>query len=306
LFELRRTLDFLSSAALTRALAESCSLSWKTYDDSLFLNAVYTLMPWKDKPGAAEMQMSRRSEVEDRYDLIYRRMVDAWHEAMKQGPDACHRLLSRIEQTRDKDRAHMDAVASDVRDINREVVEELGIAIRRCAQIKLASTIAVAACSGGASLYASAGTAAAAGIANTGYSIATSLITNWDKAPSAKIIGVSVEAGKYAGNAAADVIGDKWIREAAAATHEQVLAESLKRMEQARSGFCNAVRHRGRANSVRAFGRAADDATAAARNLNQANSQIARGTRLKVGAAIFFTAVDILQGIDEYLEDVAD
>lgn len=61
------------------------------------------------------------------------------------------------------------------------------------------------------------------------------------------MIGVSWEAEKYAGNAAADVIGDKWIREAAAATHEQVLSESLKRMEQARPGFFNAVRHRGRA-----------------------------------------------------------
>lgn len=63
--------------------------------------------------------------MEDLYTL-YRRMMDTWHEAMKQGPDACQRLLSRIEETRDKDRAHMDAVASDVRDINREVVAELG------------------------------------------------------------------------------------------------------------------------------------------------------------------------------------
>jgi hypothetical protein len=313
------TMRFLKSAALGRAMAESCTLEWKTYDESMVLNAMYALMPWKEKPGNVELKMARGDELGERYGHYLRKYVSGWTTAMLQGAAATKTYLDRVDAMRGQDRAHIAQVSADVREINAEVAGELTSAVNTLAGIKLASTIAIAALSGGASIYAvgalgsagaagAAGMAATAGLVNTAYSITGSLVSNWHKAAGARAVGVTIEGMKAAGGKLAGDAGEKMFTQGAAmaAANQSAMLAAAEKMTQARNGFMSAVRHRGRANSLRAIGRAADDVSTAARNINQGRAAMSAGSRLAVGAAIFFAAVDVVQGIGEYQEDTAD
>jgi hypothetical protein len=312
-------MKFLRSAALSRAMAESCTLEWKTYDESMVLNAMYALMPWKEKPGSVELKMARGDELGDRYAAHLVKLVSGWTTAMHQGAAATKSYLDKVDARREGDRAHIASVAADVQQINAEVAGELTSAIGNLAAIKLTSTIAIAALSGGASIYAvgalgsagaagAAATAAGAGLVNTAYSFTGSLVSNWHKGAGATAVGVTVEGAKAAGGKLAGDAGEKMFQQGAAmvAANQSTMLGAMERMRSAQNGFMNAVRHRGRANSLRAMGRAADDVAGAARNMQQGRAAMSAGSRVMVGAAIFFAAVDVVQGIGEYQEDTAD
>lgn len=314
-----RTMNYLRSAALGRAMAESCTLEWKSYDESTVLNAIYTLLPWKEKPGSVEMKMARGDELGERYGHHLRHLVSGWTTAMFHGAVATKTFLDRVESRKARDAAHIEQVAQDVREINAQVVGELTSAINNLAAIKLGSTIAIAALSGGASIYAvgllgtagaasAAAVAATAGMINTAYSVTGSLISNWHKAASAKVVGVTIEGAKAVGGKLAGDAGENMFKQGAAmvAANQEAMIAAAEKMTLARNGFISAVRHKSRAHSLRAMAKAGDEVNAAARNMQQGRAAMGAGSRLAVGAAIFFAAVDVIQGICEYQEDTAD
>ena len=319
LFSLEKTMKYLRSAAMSRAMAESCNLEWKTYDDSMVINAIYALMPWKEKPGSVEMKMAGKEELGERYGHYLRKYVTNWTTAMFMGPVAVKTCLDRIDLQRERDRAHIAQVAQDVREINAEVANQLGDSIKVLASIKLASTILVAGISGGAAvasvayigtplyagLSASAGTL---GAINTAYSITGSIVSNWYKSPTAKAVGVTVEGVKAAGGKIGGDVGEAIFKGGKAAMEgsEAGMSIAAARMNQAREGFMNAARHRGRANARRAFEKGAQQMTQAVEGVNQARRTMSLGSKVVVGAAVFFAAVDIYQGIGEFSEDISD
>jgi len=312
-------MKFLRSAALGRAMAESCTLEWKSYDESRVLNAIYALMPWKEKPGSVEMKMARGDELGERYGHHLTQLVSGWTTAMFQGAPATKTFLDRVENRKERDQLHIAQVAQDVREINADVVGELTSAIHTLAAVKLGSTIAIAALSGGASIYAvgmlgtagaagAAAMAATAGLVNTAYSVTGSLISNWYKAASAKVVGVTIEGAKAVGGKLAGDAGEKMFKQGAAmvAANQQAMLAAAEKMTLARNGFMSAVRHKSRAHSLRAMAKAGDDVSTAARSIQQGRAAMSAGSRVAVGAAIFFAAVDVIQGIGEYQEDTAD
>lgn len=312
-------MNFLRSAALGRAMAESCTLEWKTYDESMVLNAIYALMPWKEKPGSVELKMARGDELGERYATHLVKLVSGWTTAMSQGAAATKTYMDRVDGMRGRDRAHVSQVAADVQEINAEVAGALTSAIGTLAAIKLTSTIAIAALSGGAAICAvgalgsagaagAAATAATAGVVNTAYSVTGSLVSNWYKAASAKVVGVTIEGAKAAGGKLAGDAGEKMFQQGAAmlAANQATMLGAVEKMRSAQNGFMNAARHKSRASSLRAVGRAADEVSGAARNMQQGRAAMGAGSRIMVGAAIFFAAVDVVQGIGEYQDDTAD
>jgi len=112
LFDLDTTMRFLRSASLCRAMAESCNLEWKTYDDSMVINAIYTLMPWKEKPGGVDVKMASKAELQERYGWYLQRMVSNWTTAMFMGPASVKAFLDKVDAQRNRDRGDSGGVES--------------------------------------------------------------------------------------------------------------------------------------------------------------------------------------------------
>jgi hypothetical protein len=199
-------------------------------------------------------------------------LVSGWTTAIYHGSVATKTFLDTVESRKARDAAHIEQVAQDVREINAQVVGELTSAINTLAAIKLGSTIAIAALSGGASIYAvgllgtagaasAAAVAATAGMINTAYSVTGSLISNWHKAASAKVVGVTIEGAKAVGGKLAGDAGENMFKQGAAmvAANQEAMIAAAEKMTLARNGFMSAVRHKSRAHSLRAMAKAGDE-----------------------------------------------
>jgi len=319
LFSMDKTMKYLKSAAMCRAMAESCNLEWKSYDDSMVINAIYKLMPWKDKPGSVDVKMAGKEELGERYGFWLKKFVSRWTASMSMGPLAAKTCMDGFERQKERDRAHIAHVAQDARDINAEVANQLGDSIKVLATVKLASTILVAGISGGAAMASVAyiGTPLYAGLAagatklgaiNTGYSILGSVISNWNEGAKAQAVGVSWEGGKAIGGKIGSDAGEAifGFGKAAAEGSEAAMSIAAARMNQARQGFMNAARHRGRAGASRAFRKGAEQMAGAVEGVKQARGAMATGARVVVVSAAIFSLIDIGQGINEFTKDIAD
>lgn len=295
IFELQRTLDFLSSAAVTRALAEA-SAGEHTLDDALFLNPVGM--------GAKPHQV-KQAELGERYDRIYRRMAEMWQETMKAGPEECVRFLSRLEEHRQQERQVLETAARTGADLDHDMKASLEGAIHSCERVRLEAAIEVAATAAGASLLAGAnveavGTATPQALAkeNAGRTIAANVITRWQDAAKAKIVAVSGEHDKFAGKELAEHDASRWVMDTAEAAHDQVRQQCVARMKQAQHEFLDAIGRRGVANAER-IGKPEPLGGAAV----QSHEAMLRALKPKIGAAVYFASMEVLQGINEYLEE---
>ncbi len=291
LFELRRTLDFLSSAAVTRALAEACSGVWNTHDDGLFLHPVGM---------GAKAHTVDQSSLGERYDHIYRRMAELWQETMAAGPEECVRFLDRLEENRQQERQVLETAARAGADLDHGTRASLEGAIHSCERVRLEAAIAVAGAAAGASLLTGANVEAvgtstpqAAAKENIGRTIAAAMITRWQDAAKAKIVAVSGEEDKFAGKELAEHDASRWVMDTAEAAHDQVRQQCVARMKQAQHEFLEAIGRRGGAKLE------SRGATA----VTQSHEAMVRALKPKIGAAVFFASMDVLQGIGEYLEE---
>ncbi|MBA3975914.1 MAG: hypothetical protein C0504_17040 [Candidatus Solibacter sp.] len=304
---------------MCRAMAESCNLEWKSYDDSMVINAIYRLMPWKEKPGTVDVKMAGKEELGERYAFWLKKFVTRWTASMSMGALSAKTCLDRIEAQKQKDRAHIAQVAQDAYEINAEVAGQLGDSIRTLARIKLASTILVAGISGGAAMAsvayigapAYAGLAAGAaklGMVNTGYSVLGSIVSNWNEGGKAVGVGVTIESAKAVGGKIGGDVGEAIFQGGRAALEgsEAGMSIAAARMNQARHGFMNAARHKGRANAARQFAKGAQQMSGAVEGAKQARGAMAMGAKAIVVSAAIFSLVDIGQGIYDYTNDVAD
>jgi hypothetical protein len=310
--ELPATLQFICSCALSRALAESVRIEWKTYDGSRVLNAIYTLLPWKERPGYADFHMSTRKEVEGRYVQIAQMMTASWLGTIPKGPRAMHEYLEKLKGMRERDRANIEAAARDAREVNRQVVDDINTTIRVLQGIKLASTVAVVGMSagvalgfgfGGITLGASAGTF---GAVNTGYSITCSVIKTWNDVPSAKVVGIGTEVGKAVAGEASDRYGASLISKAAEqiGLQETLIGECRRKIDMYGRVNNNTI-------SQRLAGHARAKSYVQQANLSQAQQGLqsaqqqqlqktAAAGALKTVTVVFFAAWDILAEASDF------
>jgi hypothetical protein len=203
-------LRLLKSAALTQAMAQSVQIEWKSSDMGWAAPLYSIASLWGvEGPGYAELTMKTGRQLLPWTSQILQRHLEGFTKAMSLGPAEMHDFLSRVEAQRDNARLNIQAALADVQDVNREVAEKLGDAIRHAAFIKASATVALSLLGGGVGLYSIAlGTAAAmgtggaaaaawgatagtAGWVGTGYSIAGVLVKNWNEVPTARAVIIS-------------------------------------------------------------------------------------------------------------------
>ncbi|MCL4797363.1 MAG: hypothetical protein KJZ84_22545 [Bryobacteraceae bacterium] len=320
IMSLPSTLEFLCSCALTRAIAESVRIEWKSYDESRVLNTIYTLLPWKEKPGYAQLHMSRRKDVEDRYAELARRLAQGWLETLPRGPVPMTDYMNKLRAIRERDRENIQTAASDIRKINQEVVDDINFTIRVLEGIKLASTISVsllgagAALAGGVTLggFALGASAGKFGAVNATYNITCSLIKTWEQVPSAKILAVGKETFKAAGSEAGGAYGKHLITQAAgnAALQQELVQEASRRIDTYSRIAENTISQRlaGHARAKRYGWQAKQQA--AQQGLQTAQTEGARraaaGSFLRSATAIVFAGWDIYDGITDFNAAWAD
>lgn len=208
---------FFRSVALAIAIQRTTSLQWQTYRDSSVLNAVYTVMFWKEPPGFAEVHTGTKSDIDRQTDDLHVQFLTTWfRKVCEDGPQAGNAYVTAMEQVRNYARQAVQDLFREAGSINNEVIGQTNEAIRDLARIKLAAQVGVAVigavagvafvaaaaggAAGGASLtiigmQAGAGGTAFAGV-GAAHSITHSIIKNWEGGAGAQVAGIAWEGGK--------------------------------------------------------------------------------------------------------------
>lgn len=208
-------LRYFRSCAVMIATQAHTRMQWTTYRDSKVLNAIYTVMFWKEAPGIAEVTTSRGLDQEiDRLHLHYSL---AWlRKLATEGPGSATRYVQEMGRLREVARQALMALYQDANAINAGVAEETRKGINTLAAIRLGAGVGVAVIGAGASIaFVSAAAAGGVGGASltifgmqagtgaTGFavtggvtSVANSLISNFDQGGTAQVAGIAWEGGK--------------------------------------------------------------------------------------------------------------
>ena len=323
LLDLDKTLRFIRSTAMARALAESARLEWKSYDDSVFLNVVYGLMPWKEKPGSVEVQIAHGKALHDRQHEIAMASLEAWTKTWASGPQAMCNYMNGLERVRAGSLESLEMVFHDARAINSAVEQQLNSSIRTFAAIKLGATVAVALIAGGAAIAIGAGATAvsaggatlafgasgtAFGATSTAFSITCSLIKEWNAAPTAKVVAVSKDTGKYLAGEAIDKTADYMVKKAGVsqALHEQMLAKADRLIDHYSQMIARTGRQKVKKRAMSKLGENLAKHEVAQQGIKQSSQLGKAAGALKTGAPIVFAAWDIWDAVGDFRETWAD
>lgn len=325
---------FFRSVALSVAIQQTTQMEWVTYRDSKVLNAVYTVLFWKEPPGTAEVTMANRAVVQAKTDQMHEQFLRIWIDRLATGgPQAAHEYVTRMERLRDAAREAVQEIFRSASAINNEVIGQTNDAIVALARIKLAATVGVAVIGGAVGVaYAAAavgGGAAAAGgisllgvqagasattfgVAGLGASLTNSIIKNWEQAPTATVAAINADTGKdvgkYVASEGAGAVASLQLVKAleGMGRSDQILRSLQGEIEKQSAKLAQEGLKRSAAR--RAGNRLATaQAQAALRTAEQAGfRQTARvaGTAMR-GIPVVFAAWDILDAITDYNQTVA-
>lgn len=301
---LEDSLRFIESAALMHSISEGTQLEWRTYNDSTALNIAYFLLPWKEKPGYAEVTTPTGQRVEERTRLFYREFSDRWLERLGRGPQAAKDYMESLERIRATDLDRVNGLFNEARKINDEVNQQLKTAIRTFAAIKLTGTLAVAGLGAGAAIAIGGTTALIAGGISAGYSITGAIIKDWHNVPTAKIMGVSKETGKYVASEGlgrtAQVLGEQ--ARGRAALHAQILAKSERQIEHYSKQMAESAKQRVQRKAAQKLAEKQAQHQGAQQGMRQAATMGKVGRVGAVGIPIVFALWDSVEGVMDFKE----
>lgn len=317
--ELDTVIRLIRSCAMTHALAESAKLEWKTYDDSTFLNIAYGLLPWKEKPGFAEVQIATGKKLHERFETLSLSWLETWLQRGSQSPALMVDYLNRMDKIRDMDRETMDFIFREAQAINNEVTQQLNSTIRTFAAIKLGATVAVALLSGGAAIaiaggatgltiggatMAFGGGGTAIGAVSTGYGLTCTIMKEWNSVPTAKALAISKDLGKAAGGEVIDKTADHILKKAAASQtlQQKMLDKATRQIDHYARMVNEAGKQRVRNRAAQKLAQRQIQQQTAQQGLKQAGNLARAGQVAKYGAPIIFAAMDIWDGVSDFRE----
>ncbi len=314
-----KTVSFLQSAALARALRESAELVWKSHKESEILNFVYWLLR-KTPPGSFEVELPKPWGIWSRQDEYAQYFVDSWAQRLNQGPTATTQYLESVEKWKNDSLQQLQELFDAQRTLNQEIQHQLRSTIRSLATVRAAGTIAVTTLSAGAGIAALGGATgfsmggatilfgapeiALAGVA-AGNEIICSFIRDWHGAPQAKLLAVGKELGQYGGEKLMDAAGEHVVGRAAQlrAQHARLLAKAERRIEH----YSRMIAETARTKVARRAGKQlvkAQARQALAKEGIESAGQVARlGRGIRYAAPIVFAAWDIWDALKDLGED---
>lgn len=285
-------LDGIALAALFRSVAYAKSLQkgtrieWKEYTESTVLNAIYTLMPWKGRPGWVEVDTPTHARIERDAKEDVRKMWRAFLGKLEEGPEPATRYLEHLQSLRDDCLEFVQGTFREAAALNAAVTKEAGDGIKKLATIKLASDVTIA--------------VFAPFAVSIGYVVTTNLIKEWSKASSADAVAIKLgtEAGKESAQEAAEKLSSQW-KEVAGELRKDVdaiegeIAERQKALQKKLKGG-----KRGAHTIRKKIAALADDAALARKPVNKA---LLKSTAL-AGIKWGFVALSVAESFKDYVE----
>jgi hypothetical protein len=136
---------FFRSVALAVETQANTKLEWKNYDESTVLNIAYAMMPWKTKPGTAEVTQNW-SRIRQVADAKAAHFFDTFLEKLSRGgPAAAGTYAEQMQKLKLEALQGIEMVFNDARQINAQVAGEAGQAARNLATLQFTCTILLAA-----------------------------------------------------------------------------------------------------------------------------------------------------------------
>jgi hypothetical protein len=287
ILNLPNVLRLLRSAAMARSMAQHTQAKWLEYNDSTFINAVYTVFFWKEKPGSVEVDTGKREDVHRDYERFYGQYRETFFDKLINGSAGFFNFLDQVDQTRRFSLDHVQSVIRDAQKINQDVIAETTFFIRTVSTVKLAADLVVKV---GAPPYIS-----------IPYSMACSIIKDYHAAKDANVIAFDsgLEPAKEAGKTLAEKGAE---RAAGAATQlERAIQVADKEIADvtARLNIKSNLTKRLRKLTSKLNAAEAEKALAA----NKVVASNAARWGLK-GIAFGFVAWDVKESVEEFAENI--
>jgi hypothetical protein len=210
--DLQALSGFFRSVALCIEIQANTRLEWKEYKDSTVLNIAYALMPWKGKPGTAEVSQNW-TRIRQNTDGRSRDMLLTFLDKLSDGgPAAAAAYAEQMQGLRQYTQKAVQELFADANQINAMVAGTAGQAARNLAIIQFGCTVLLAATGcwvalGGAVPAVLTGgmtatqVAGGVGAVNLGYNVVGAFVKDafsWKTAQT-----VAIEVGKDKGGGAA-------------------------------------------------------------------------------------------------------
>lgn len=198
-------LRFFKSVALAVAQNNHIHVVWREYKESSVLNALYAIMPWKDKPGFVEVEVNH-SEIIKQSEFLTDKFVSTFMVKAKQGSAVALKYLEELQTMRESSLEFVRETFRSASEINNDVIGAIDQGVRSLQLIKAGSQLIIAGTvivtSGGALLaglglgsssVVAALAAPAAGVSATsfGFSISKAIVEGWHTAGDSQILAIA-------------------------------------------------------------------------------------------------------------------
>jgi hypothetical protein len=177
--------SFLESVAHAKVAEHHIKLVWKDYKESTVINIIYSILPLYGKPGSVEVEPGDIHKILAQTQIESQKLQEQFLRAASRGAKSVIQFLKAQEEIR---RLCLDTIQSLFREasqINEEIQNETRKAIARLSLIKASFSIILK----GAGLVPGGGLPAF--VIGTGYDVSLKLITDWEKAQDAKLVGIT-------------------------------------------------------------------------------------------------------------------
>ena len=312
--DLAALVGFFRSVALAVETQANTKLEWKNYDESTVLNIAYAMMPWKAKPGMAEVSQNWNT-IREGADTKAAHFFNTFLEKLSSGgPAAAGTYAEQMQRLKQDALQGVQMVFNDARQINAEVAGQAGQAARNLATIQFTCTILLAATGcyvalGGAVPAVMMGNMSAlqmgagVGAVNLGYNITGAFVKDafsWKTAQA-----VAIEVGKDQAQKHGTAYLERKQGEAAAKLAEQgnLLQSARARVEQLNQKLAGKLGDARRARYTRGVATQTGIAQGAQQKMAKAGLQQGAAKVVAKGIPIVYLAMDIWNASSD-LQDV--
>jgi hypothetical protein len=305
--DLRRSALLVWSCARARALQQQTQLEWQPYRDSKVLNAIYSVLFWKEGPGTVEIRQDQ-AKVNRLTMQFFDQTFDSFLDKSTHGPVALTHYVQGLVNIRAFALRSVQEMFREAASINSEIAGETRKTIETLAQIKLASALVLT----GTGCYlalsgASIVLVAQAGLVKLGSDVTGEVIKSHDHIDE-NVKGVAYQLGKFGAEKGSDKLAEHagHLGEHGLKEYGGKLVSAEQRIERYSAALASKIKAGKRAKAAGRLNNAVADQAIAQGGLKTASKTLKAAKFAGKGIPLVFAAWDVIDAMKEYLEDTAE
>lgn len=306
--DLRRCAFLVWSCARARALQEQTQIEWQPYRGNKALNAIYSVLFWKEGPGTVEIRQDQK-KIDALTKKYFDHTLDVFLEkSFTLGPAALAHYADSLTSTRAYALESVRQIFREASSINSEVAGEAHRAVETLAKIRLASALTLT----GAGCYLALAGASIVLVTEVGYvklgaDVIGEIIRPHDHVGE-NVKGVAYQLTKYGAEKGADKLAEhaKEIGEHGLKEYGPKLASAEQRIERYSEQLARRFRSKKAIKIGRRLENAKTDQAAAVRAVESAEGTVKIAKVAGKAVPLVFAAWDVIDAVREYKEDIGE